>query len=53
MPVTPQSDPKMIAWPPSAIHGEYRVTAYGLDVPGMRWEVFVTLEEARVAGAAG
>jgi DNA-binding transcriptional MerR regulator len=25
--------------------GEYRVTAYGIDVPGMRWEVFVTLED--------
>jgi hypothetical protein len=25
--------------------GEYRVSAYGLDVPGMRWEIFVTLEE--------
>ncbi|HWO18394.1 MAG TPA: hypothetical protein VNO30_06445 [Kofleriaceae bacterium] len=25
--------------------GEYRVSAYGLDVPGMRWEVFVTLDE--------
>ena len=25
--------------------GEYRVTAYGLDVPGMRWEIFVTLED--------
>jgi hypothetical protein len=26
--------------------GEYRVTAYGLDMPGLRWEVFVTLEDA-------
>jgi hypothetical protein len=25
--------------------GEYRVSAYGLDVPGMRWEVFVTFDE--------
>lgn len=27
--------------------GEYRVSAYGLDVPGLRWEVFVALEEER------
>lgn len=25
--------------------GKYRVSAYGLDVPGMRWEVFVTFDE--------
>jgi len=25
--------------------GEYRVSAYGLDVPGMRWEVFETFDE--------
>jgi hypothetical protein len=25
--------------------GEYRVSAYGLDVVGMRWEVFVTFNE--------
>jgi len=25
--------------------GEYRVSAYGLDVLGMRWEVFVTFDE--------
>ena len=27
--------------------GEYRVSAYGLDAPGLRWEVFVTLDEER------
>lgn len=26
--------------------GEYRVSAYGLDSPGLRWEVFTTLVEA-------
>ena len=26
--------------------GEYRVSAYALDAPGLRWEVFVTLDEA-------
>ena len=26
--------------------GEYRVSAYALDAPGMRWEVFATLDEA-------
>jgi hypothetical protein len=25
--------------------GEYRVSAYALDAPGMRWEVFATLDE--------
>lgn len=25
--------------------GEYRVSAYGLDVSGLRWEIFVTLED--------
>jgi len=25
--------------------GEYRVSEYGLDVPGIRWEVFVTFDE--------
>jgi AcrR family transcriptional regulator len=25
--------------------GEYRISAYGLDVPGLRWEIFVTLED--------
>lgn len=29
--------------------GEYRVSAYGLDGAGLRWEVFVALEQARVA----
>ena len=26
--------------------GEYRISAYALDAPGIRWEVFVTLDEA-------
>ena len=31
--------------------GEHRVSAYALDTPGLRWEVFVTLEEVRATSA--
>jgi hypothetical protein len=27
--------------------GEYRVSAYALDAPGLRWEILVTLDEGR------
>jgi DNA-binding transcriptional MerR regulator len=29
--------------------GEYRISAYGLDSPGLRWEVFATIEKERDA----
>jgi DNA-binding transcriptional MerR regulator len=32
--------------------GEYRVSAYALDAPGLRWEVFATLDEEPSASRA-
>ncbi len=31
--------------------GEYRISAYGLDAPGLRWEVFATVEDEAVPRA--
>jgi len=32
--------------------GEYRISAYGLDAPGLRWEVFAEIDEESVSRAA-